>query len=159
MLDRAKPAATFLLNSPYPADEVWDQPAARVAGADRSRSTLDLWVIDAYAVAAEVGMGSRINTIMQPCFFQLSGVLPPDEAIAHIKGSVEKTYGKRGDGHRRAQLRRHRPLARSAARASRSRTAATGELRIEPPVPDDAPGVRPARHGACSWPATATCCR
>ena len=58
---------------------------------------IDLWVIDAMAVAAETGMGNRINTIMQPCFFHLSGVLPAEEAIARIKDFVKKTYGKRGD--------------------------------------------------------------
>ncbi len=54
-------------------------------------------------------MGGRINTVMQPCFFQLAGVLPAEEAIERIKGSVEKTYGKRGEAVVAAQLRRHRP--------------------------------------------------
>ena len=67
------------------------------------------------AVADEAGMGSRINTVMQPCFFQLAGVLPPDEAIARIKAFVEKTYAQARRGRRRAQLRRHRPLARRAS--------------------------------------------
>ena len=53
-------------------------------------------MIDADSVAADVGMGNRINTVMQPCFFALSGVLPVDEAVARIKESVQKTYGKRG---------------------------------------------------------------
>ncbi len=75
---------------------------------------LDFWVIDAFAVAAEAGMGNRINTVMQPCFFHLSGVLPADEAIARIKEAVEKTYAKRGPGRRRAQLRRHRRVDRRA---------------------------------------------
>src|SRR5436305_15277171 len=57
----------------------------------------NLWVIDALAVAAKTGMGNRINTIMQPCFFQLAGVLPADEAIAQIKHFVDKTYSKRGE--------------------------------------------------------------
>jgi pyruvate-ferredoxin/flavodoxin oxidoreductase len=57
---------------------------------------LDLWVIDAFAVAAEVGMGNRINTVMQPCFFHLAGILPPADAISRIKKFTEKTYGKRG---------------------------------------------------------------
>jgi pyruvate-ferredoxin/flavodoxin oxidoreductase len=54
------------------------------------------FVIDAYALAKQVGMGGRINTIMQTCFFGISGILPREEAIAHIKKSIEKTYGKRG---------------------------------------------------------------
>ena len=65
-------------------------------------------------------MGNRINTVMQPCFFQLAGVLPADEAIARIKGFVEKTYAKRGEAVVAAQLRGHRPLARAARPVSRS---------------------------------------
>ena len=60
-------------------------------------------------------MGNRINTVMQPCFFQLAGVLPPDEAIAQIKAAVETTYARRGRADHRAQLRRHRPRARQPA--------------------------------------------
>ena len=56
-----------------------------------------VYVIDAYSVARETGMGNRINTIMQVCFFAISGVLPRDEAIAHIKSAIQKTYSKRGD--------------------------------------------------------------
>ena len=95
-LEHAKHGATFLLNSPYGPDEVWD----RLPGSVRRtlvEKQIDFWIIDAFAVADEVGMGTRINTVMQPCFFQLSGVLPAEEAIARIKESVVKTYAKRGD--------------------------------------------------------------
>jgi pyruvate-ferredoxin/flavodoxin oxidoreductase len=95
VLEYAKPGATFLLNSPYGPDEVWDHLPATVQQELIDKS-IDLWVIDAFAVATEVGMGNRINTIMQPCFFHLAGILPPEEAIARIKGFVEKTYAKRG---------------------------------------------------------------
>jgi pyruvate-ferredoxin/flavodoxin oxidoreductase len=95
VLEYAKPGATFLLNSPYGPDEVWDH-LPRTVQQELIDKSIDLWVIDAFAVATEVGMGNRINTIMQPCFFHLAGVLPPDEAIARIKGFVEKTYAKRG---------------------------------------------------------------
>ncbi len=95
VLGLAKPGATFLLNSPYGPGEVWEHLPATVQQQMIDKS-IDLWVIDAVAVAAEVGMGNRINTIMQPCFFHLSGVLPSDEAIARIKKTVEKTYAKRG---------------------------------------------------------------
>ncbi len=96
VLEHAKPGATLLLNSPYGPDEVWDRlPAAvRTALVDKG---IDLWIIDAFGVADEVGMGNRINTVMQPCFFRLSGVLPADEAIDRIKASVTKTYAKRGE--------------------------------------------------------------
>ncbi len=96
VLEHAKPGATFLLNAPYPADQVWEHLPASVQRTLVDKA-IDLWVIDAFAVAEEVGMGNRINTVMQPCFFQLSGVLPADEAIARIKDSVTKTYAKRGE--------------------------------------------------------------
>ncbi|MEI8334056.1 MAG: pyruvate:ferredoxin (flavodoxin) oxidoreductase [Chloroflexota bacterium] len=95
VLQYAKPGATFLLNSPYGPAEVWDHLPGTVQQ-ELIDKAIDFWVIDAFAVATEVGMGSRINTIMQPCFFHLAGVLPPDEAVARIKGFVEKTYAKRG---------------------------------------------------------------
>jgi len=95
ILEFAKPGATFLLNSPYGPDEVWDR-LPRVVQQQLIDKGIDFWVIDAFAVASEVGMGNRINTVMQPCFFKLSGVLPEDEAIARIKQNVEKTYAKRG---------------------------------------------------------------
>ncbi len=95
VLEHAKPGATFLLNSPYGPDEVWEQ-LSRDVQQQLVDKAIDFWVIDAFAVAEEVGMGNRINTIMQPCFFHLAGVLPPEDAIARIKGFVQKTYAKRG---------------------------------------------------------------
>jgi len=95
IVEYAKPGATLLLNSPYGPDEVWDQLPRNVQQQLIDKA-IDLWVIDAFAVAEEVGMGNRINTVMQPCFFHLAGVLPPADAIARIKGFVEKTYAKRG---------------------------------------------------------------
>ena len=96
VLEHAKHGATFLLNSPYGPAEVWEHLPTEIRHQLVAKQ-INLWVIDAMAVAAETGMGNRINTIMQPCFFHLSGVLPADEAIARIKGFVKKTYGKRGD--------------------------------------------------------------
>jgi pyruvate-ferredoxin/flavodoxin oxidoreductase len=96
MLDSARAGATFLLNSPFGPEDVWDhlpRPAQR-AIVDRH---LRFYVIDGYKVAREAGMGGRVNTIMQTCFFALSGVLPRDEAIGAIKHAIEKTYGKRGE--------------------------------------------------------------
>ena len=95
VLDAAKAGATFLLNSPYPPDEVWDRLPIDVQQQIVDKR-LELWVIDAFAVARETGMAGRINTVMQPCFFQLSGVLPAEQATAAIKASVEATYGRRG---------------------------------------------------------------
>ncbi len=86
---------TFLLNSPYPASETWDRLPRKVQEQMIAKQ-VQLYVIDAYGVATKVGLGGRINTIMQTCFFALSGVLPRDEAIAKIKEAIVKTYGKRG---------------------------------------------------------------
>ena len=96
VLGRAAPGATFLLNSPWSADQVWDHLPVEVQREIIDKG-LDLWVVDAARVAREVGMGHRINTVMQPCFFALSGVLPRDQAIAAIKRWVEKAFSRRGE--------------------------------------------------------------
>ncbi|MCC7204139.1 MAG: pyruvate:ferredoxin (flavodoxin) oxidoreductase, partial [Phycisphaeraceae bacterium] len=86
---------TFLLNSTYGPEQVWDE-LPREAQQVILEKRLKFFVIDALKVAADTGMGGRINTIMQTCFFAISGVLPREEAIAKIKYSIEKTYGKKG---------------------------------------------------------------
>jgi pyruvate-ferredoxin/flavodoxin oxidoreductase len=96
VLAYAEPGAVFLLNAPYPPDELWDHLSADVQ-AEIIEKRLRVYVIDGYGVARDVGMGTRINTIMQTCFFAISGVLPRDAAIAQIKKAIAKTYGKRGD--------------------------------------------------------------
>jgi pyruvate-ferredoxin/flavodoxin oxidoreductase len=96
MLANAADGATFLLNSIYGPDEVWDHLPCKVQEQILSKR-LRMYVIDAYAVAKATGMGVRINTIMQTCFFAISGILPKDEAIAKIKEAIRKTYGRRGD--------------------------------------------------------------
>jgi pyruvate-ferredoxin/flavodoxin oxidoreductase len=96
MLRFAKPGAVFLLNSIYPPEEVWEHLPVEVQR-DIVEKKLKFYVIDGYKVAEKTGMGSRVNTIMQTCFFAISGILPRDEAIAQIKKSIKKTYGKRGD--------------------------------------------------------------
>ena len=95
MLRFAKPGATFLLNSPFGKDEIWAELPGSVQTVIREKN-LRFYVIDASKVAEAVGMGSRINTIMQVCFFALSGVLPKEEAIEAIKHAIEKTYSKKG---------------------------------------------------------------
>jgi pyruvate-ferredoxin/flavodoxin oxidoreductase len=96
MLKAAESGATFLLNSPFGPEEVWDH-VPRSMQEEILRKKLRFYVIDAYQVAKDTGMGVRINTIMQTCFFAISGVLERDEAIAAIKKAIEKTYGKRGE--------------------------------------------------------------
>ena len=96
MLKYAKENAVFLLNSPYSKDEIWDKLPKKVQQQIIDKK-LHFYVIDGYKVAKEAGMGSRVNTIMQTCFFAISGVLPKDEAIKAIKKSIEKTYGRKGE--------------------------------------------------------------
>lgn len=96
VLHLARDGATFLLNSPFGPADVWDRLPGQVQRTI-SEKHLRFHVIDGNAVAQEVGMGNRVNTIMQTCFFALSGVLPRDQAIAAIKHAIEKSYGKRGE--------------------------------------------------------------
>ncbi|HBT75775.1 MAG TPA: pyruvate:ferredoxin (flavodoxin) oxidoreductase, partial [Planctomycetaceae bacterium] len=96
LLASAVPGATFLLNSPYPADKVWDELPVELQQ-DMIDKKIKFYVIDAVHVARETGMGGRINTIMQTCFFKLAGFMPEEEAIKHIKDAIRKTYGKKGE--------------------------------------------------------------
>lgn len=95
ILKAAIPGATLLLNSPYDADTVWEYLPLKVQQQIIDKH-LKLYVINASQVARDSGMGGRINTIMQVCFFALAGVLPQEEAIAKIKQAIDKTYGKKG---------------------------------------------------------------
>jgi len=96
LMTPAIPGATLLLNSPYPADQVWSR-LPRTLQEQILAKGLKVYTINAFQVAREAGMGGRINTVMQVCFFALSGVLPREEAIAQIKKSIRKTYGKKGE--------------------------------------------------------------
>jgi len=96
VLERATEGATFLLNTQIPQDQVWNEMPLHVQEQLIAKK-IKFFAIDAYKVAAETGMGQRINTVMQTCFFAISGVIPKDEAIAKIKEAIKKTYGKRGE--------------------------------------------------------------
>ena len=137
VLAKAEPGATFLLASPYGPDEVWDHLPREVQEQIIAKK-LRFYVIDAVGVARATGMGGRINTIMQTCFFAISGVLPKDEAIEKIKESIRHTYGKRGEivvqqnfaavDHTLSHLYEvHYP------------NEATSNIRMEPPVSNEAP--------------------
>ncbi|MEZ5571051.1 MAG: pyruvate:ferredoxin (flavodoxin) oxidoreductase [Halioglobus sp.] len=95
VLKNAEQGATFLLNSPHDKDSVWDHMPRNIQDEIIAKS-IRFYVIDASSVAQDSGMGARINTIMQTCFFALSGVLPKDEAVAQIKHHIEKSYLKKG---------------------------------------------------------------
>ena len=112
MLEKAADGAVFLLNSAYGPDEVWDQLPREVQEQIIDKN-IKLYVIDAYKVAKDTGMGVRINTIMQTCFFAISGVLPRDEAIEKIKESIQAHLRPPRRSGRAAELRgrRSHPVA------------------------------------------------
>jgi pyruvate-ferredoxin/flavodoxin oxidoreductase len=95
VLDRAAPGATLLLNCRHPPDRVWDA-LPREIQERMIEKRIELYVIDAGRIARTAGLAGRTNTILQTCFFAISGVLEPEQAIARIKSSIEKTYGHRG---------------------------------------------------------------
>jgi pyruvate-ferredoxin/flavodoxin oxidoreductase len=90
------PGGTFLLNAPDHQDEIWDKLPASIQQ-EIINKNLNFYVINAYKVAREAGIGGHINIVMQVCFFAISGILPRAEAIAKIKESIHKTYGKKGE--------------------------------------------------------------
>jgi pyruvate-ferredoxin/flavodoxin oxidoreductase len=96
ILAAADQGAVFLLNTPYGPDEIWNHLPKKTQETILKKE-IKFYVIDGYTVARQAGMGNRINTIMQTCFFAISGVLPREEAIEQIKKAIKKTYGKRGD--------------------------------------------------------------
>jgi pyruvate-ferredoxin/flavodoxin oxidoreductase len=96
VLRLAAPGATFLLNCPYEPDKTWDH-LPRSVQQEIIDKRLHLFVIDASRVARDTGLGTKINTVLQTCFFAISGVLPREEAVQRIKHMIEKTYGKKGD--------------------------------------------------------------
>jgi pyruvate-ferredoxin/flavodoxin oxidoreductase len=137
VLGPAMPGATFLLNSPYPADEVWDHLPRKVQEEIIAKK-LKFYVIDGYQVAKEAQMGTRVNTIMQTCFFAISGILPREEAIAQIKKSIEKTYGKRGESVVKKNFAAV-DAALSHLHEVKVPEAATSTIEMLPPVPAAAP--------------------
>jgi pyruvate-ferredoxin/flavodoxin oxidoreductase len=127
----------FLLNSIYGPDKVWDQLPQEVQK-DIITKKLHFYVIDAYDVARATGMGARINTIMQTCFFAISGVLPRDQAIEEIKKSIVKSYGKRGEAVVRQNFE---AVDQTLANLSEVKVPekVTSTLTRRPPVPAEAP--------------------
>jgi len=95
VLAYAKEGAVFLLNSPFGPDDIWDRLPREMQDQIVAKK-LHFWVIDAYDIAREVGLGSRMNTIMQTCFFQIAEVIPAADAIGAIKTAIDKTYGNKG---------------------------------------------------------------
>ena len=137
LLRLAAPGATFLLNSPYGPDEVWDR-LPRPVQQQIIDKRLKFFVIDATAVAQDVGLGSRTNTVLQTCFFAISGVLPREDAIARIKQSIRRTYGGKGE---QVVQRNFEAVDRTLSRlhAVAVPASATSTVERPPVVPADAP--------------------
>ncbi len=137
VLDRAAPGATLLLNCPYPADEVWDALPRPVQERILAKG-IDVYTIDADRVARDAGLAGRTNTVLQTCFFAISGVLPRDEAIGSVKAAITKTYGRRGA---EVVARNHAAVDHALSALHRvevpGKVTATREL--PPVVPADAP--------------------
>ena len=137
MLAHAANGAVFLLNSPYAADKVWPELTRKMQRQIIDKK-LSVYVIDAYKVATESGMGRRINTVMQTCFFAISGVLEKKEAISKIKEAVEKTYGRKG-----AKIVERNFAAIDASLAHLHKIEVPGEVNsssvMQPPVVGDVP--------------------
>jgi pyruvate-ferredoxin/flavodoxin oxidoreductase len=137
LLRVAAPGATVLLNAPYPADEVWDRLPTAVQKTVIGKK-LRLCVIDAGAVAREVGLGARTNTVLQTCFFAISGVLPREKAIAHIKESIRKSYQRKGQS---VVDKNFAAVDGTLARLSEIKVPAdvTSKIAMQTLVPADAP--------------------
>ncbi len=137
MLKYARPKGIFLLNSMYGPDEIWDHLPQKVQEALIAKD-LQFYVIDAYDVAEKTKMGQRINTIMQTCFFAISGILPKDQAIEEIKKSIEATYGKRGEA---VVLQNYAAVDSALEHLHKVEipSMVTSTIQMKPPVPEEAP--------------------
>ena len=137
VLDYAKPGGIFLLNSPGDPHEVWDRLPHEIQE-QIIRKKLSFYAIDASTVARNVGMAGRINTIMQTCYFAISGVLPKDEAIGAIKYAIKKTYGKRGDAVVQKNYDAVDGTLANLVQVNYS-DQATSSIHLQPLVPKNAP--------------------
>ena len=137
MLSNAKQGSVFLLASPFSADEIWNHMPDEVEQQIIDKK-IRFYVIDAYSVAKELGLGARINTIMQTCFFRISGVLPEEEAIASLKKAIKKTYGRKGDAVVAMNYKAVDGAVSSLQEVSYPGTPA-GKLVMPPTVPAGAP--------------------
>jgi pyruvate-ferredoxin/flavodoxin oxidoreductase len=133
----AEPGATFLLNAPIAATAVWNHLPESVQQ-NIIKKRLKFYVIDAYKVARETGMAGRINTIMQTCFFAISGVLPREEAIEAIKDAIRDSYGKRGETVVEKNFAAVDHTLAHLHSVNVPQQASSG-LRVLPPVPQRAP--------------------
>ena len=136
MLKEAAFGGTFLLNAPFGPEEVWKELPCRIQE-DMIERNLKFYVIDAYKVAHDSEMGGKINTIMQVCFFAISGVLPRDRALAEIKESIRKTYAKKGESIVAHNLKAVDKTLENLFEVSVPLSA--GEIKVRPPVSEKSP--------------------
>jgi pyruvate-ferredoxin/flavodoxin oxidoreductase len=137
VLSVAEPGATFLLNSPYGTDEVWDRLPVEVQDQIIEKD-LRVHVVDGDSVARDAGLGGRINTVMQTCFFALTDILPTDEAIGYVKAAILASYGKRGE----TVVQKNFAAVDAALEGLHEITIpvkATSTQHMRPPVPETAP--------------------
>jgi pyruvate-ferredoxin/flavodoxin oxidoreductase len=137
MLERLTQDGTFLLNSPYPADEVWDMLPLPVQKALIEKNA-NFYIIDAYSLAKSLGLGGRINIIMQSAFFKISGVLPEEKALDMIEMAVKDTYGDKGKAVVDMNIKAAN-LALERIHKIELPKKATGKIGMLPPVPAHAP--------------------
>ncbi len=137
VLEKLKEGGTFLLNSPYKTEEVWDKLPRKMQETIINKK-INFYVIDGYRVAKEAGMGHRINTVMQTCFFAISGILPKDEAIAKIKGAIQKSYGKKGEDVVKKNFAAVDDALANLHKIEYGEEV-TSNIEVKPPVPDAAP--------------------
>ncbi len=137
MLKHLKPGGTFLLNSPYPADEVWDHLPYEVQKALIEKK-VKFYIVDAYSLAKSLGLGGRINIIMQTAFFAISGVIPETQALKMIELAVEDTYGDKGKTVVDMNVKAAR-LAREHVHEVHIPEKPTSPIHMRPPVPETAP--------------------
>ncbi|MGF1539243.1 MAG: pyruvate:ferredoxin (flavodoxin) oxidoreductase [Pleurocapsa sp.] len=138
VLEAIAPGGTFLLNSPYSQAELWHQLPQQIQWLV-SQKQLKFYGINAYQVARAAGMGGRINTVMQVCFFALSGVLPKEQAIAAIKESIRKTYGNKGEEIVKMNLKAVDATLDNLYEVAIKDVEACGDKSNTNPIPDTAP--------------------
>ena len=137
MLSKLEDGGIFLLNSPFPVDEVWDKMPAEVQKQIIDRK-VKFYIINAMAIAQKLGLGARINTIMQTAFFVISGVLPKDEAVKLIKDAIVKTYGKKGQNVVDMNMKAVDTALENIETVDYP-DKVTSKLHMQPAVPVDAP--------------------
>ena len=137
VLKSAVPGSVFLLNSIYGPNDVWEKLPRHIQQQLVDKK-MKLFVIDGYKVAQQTGMGSRVNTIMQTCFFAISGVLPREEAIEAIKNSIKKTYGRKGEAVVQKNFEAVDQTLRNLFEVTVPESA-TSTMELPPPVADIAP--------------------